>query len=148
MLRPSIIAIGCVLLLAGCGPASDRATGGDDPRTRADIDGAWRLVDGRGPRAPIPTGEDIEITLELEGASIVGRAACNRYFADAVRSSGRFHVRGVGSTEMACSAALMDAERLYLRALGAVESQRMEGNVLVLFGPQVELLYKERPAPD
>jgi len=62
-----------------------------------------------------------------------------------IRDGERFEIQGVGGTEMGCPGRRMEAEGLYVQALSAVKTQRMEGDVLVLSGPQVELLYREIP---
>lgn len=139
------IAVGLALALAGCGEPSDPPAGDGDPAPRESIDGGWRLVDGRGPDGPIPKGDEIEITLEIDGTTIGGRSACNQYFSDVIRDGERFEVQGVGGTEMGCPGVRMEAEALYVQALSAVKTHRMEGDVLVLSGPEVELLYKEIP---
>jgi len=142
MHRIVLVALVCASLLAGCGEPADP---GAPSAPREDIDGGWRLVDGRGPDGPIPQGDEIEITLEIEGTTIGGRSACNQYFADVIRDGERFEIQGVGGTEMGCPGRRMEAEGLYVQALSAVKTQRMEGDVLVLSGPQVELLYREIP---
>lgn len=145
MVRGSVTAVACALLLAACGQPSEPPSGGADPPAGGDIDGGWRLVDGRGPKGPIPKGERIDITIEIDGTSARGRSACNQYFAEVRRDEDRFEVDGVGGTEMACGSQVMEAEERYLDALHRVDSQRMEGDVLVLSGPQVELLYRQIP---
>lgn len=145
MVRGSVTAIACALLLAACGQPSEAPTGGGSSRARSAIDGGWRLVDGRGPKGPIPKGERIDITIEIDGTSARGRSACNQYFAEVRRDEDRFEVDGVGGTDMACATHVMEAEERYLDALQRVDSQRMEGEVLVLSGLQVELLYREIP---
>ncbi len=143
MVKGSLIALAYALLLAACGQPSPG--GGGDPPAGSDIDGGWRLVDGRGPKGAIPKGDDIDITMEIDGTSARGRSACNQYFAQVRRHEDNFEVDGVGGTEMACGNRLMEAEDRYLDAFRRVTSQRMEGDVLVLSGPRVELLYREIP---
>lgn len=145
MVRGSVTALACALLLGACGQPSEPASGGADPPAGRDIDGGWRLLDGRGPEGPIPKGEDIEITMDIDGTTVGGRSACNQYFAEVRRDEDTFEVDGVGGTEMACATRVMEAEERYLDAFQRVTSQRMEGEVLVLSGPQVELLYREIP---
>lgn len=144
MVRSGVAIIGCAMLLAACGEPSEPPASPGAPG-REDIDGGWRLVDGRGPDGPIPKGEQIEITLDIAGTEIGGRSACNQYFAEVRRDGDRFEVDGVGGTEVGCATRVMQAEERYLDALERVRSQRMEGEVLVLSGPQVELLYREIP---
>lgn len=145
MLRSFVTAIACIFFVAACGePAEPPGSAAPRP-TDDEIDGGWRLVDGRGPDGPIPKGDDIDITLVIDGTSVSGRSACNQYFAEVRRGNGSFEVEGVGGTEMACATRVMEAEQRYLDAFQRVDSQRMEGEVLVLSGPQVELLYREIP---
>lgn len=133
----------CALLLVSCGQPSEPAPGSPQPAEPASLEGGWRLVDGRGPDGDIPKGDDIQITLEIEGSQVGGRSACNQYFAEIVETEDTFRLRGIGSTDMGCEPELMDAESRYHRALSEVDSRRMEGEVLVLSGGKSELLFKK-----
>lgn len=135
----------CTLALISCGEPSTPSPGTPEPTEPASIDGGWRLVDGRGPGGEIPKGDDIQITLEVEGSHVGGRSACNQYFAEIAETDSSFSLSGIGSTEMGCEPKLMEAEKLYHQALSQVDSRRMEGDVLVLSGGKSELLYRKIP---
>lgn len=144
MVRRGVVVVLCAVVFLACGRPSAPEPGGDRPE-QTSIDGGWRLVDGRGPGGQIPKGDDIRITLDIEGSSLSGRSACNHYFSEIRETSDAFILDGVGGTEMGCEESLMRAEDLYLEALTDVDSRRMEGEVLVLAGAKTELLFKRVP---
>lgn len=144
MLR-ALVALLCALSLIACGQPSDLTPGSPDTSEPASIDGGWRLVDGRGPDGQIPKGEEIDITLDIEGTNASGRSACNQYFGEITHTEEAFRFGGLGSTEMACPGPRMEAESLYMAALAQIDSRRMEGDVLVLSGGKSELLFKKIP---
>ncbi|MFP5352088.1 MAG: META domain-containing protein [Actinomycetota bacterium] len=140
-----LISLLCALSLVSCGQPSEPGPGAQQPSEPSSIEGGWRLVDGRGPGGEIPKGEEIDITLDIEGSNASGRSACNSYFGEITDTGQEFRFGGLGSTEMACPGPRMEAEALYMEALGRVDSRRMEGEVLVLFGDDTELLFKRIP---
>ena len=133
------------LTFVACGQPSEPGPGSPEPSEQASIDGGWRLVDGRGPGGEIPKGDEIDITLDVDGTTASGRSACNQYFGEITDTEGAFRFGGLGSTEMACPGPRMEAEALYMEALANVDSRRMEGDVLVLSGGKSELLFRKIP---
>jgi heat shock protein HslJ len=74
----------------------------------------WVLDAARSSLEPAPS---TEVTLEVDGGSLSGAGPCNRYFAGADLDDHTLTVDALGSTQMACEAATMEAEAAYLDAL-------------------------------
>ncbi|MBW1855842.1 MAG: META domain-containing protein [Deltaproteobacteria bacterium] len=76
-----------------------------------------------------------EVTLRFDGEKIVGKSACNSYFA-AVRESGDMaggiSISHVGMTKMACQEEIMNLERRYFEALEEVVKFSFLGGKLAL----------------
>jgi len=107
------------------------------------IDGSWVLVDGSWESQEIPIDADKPITLEIDGDHISGKAACNSYGGDLTTDNASFETSGVFQTEMAClPEAVMEAERIYMGALGAVDTAAQEDERLVLSGTDTELIFE------
>lgn len=130
-----------VLVLAGC--AADVAPS-SGPEA---IEGAWRLTSGRTSVGEVPLVDDWPITLTIEGATIGGTAACNSYGARLVGIGGRVRVEELAMTAMGCEADVMASESAYTAALGAISEIGVDGDALVLVGPDVELRFAPLPPP-
>lgn len=150
--RTTLVAALLTAALALTGCASDAAddiaisTGGTpaeattpedaDADRAAPVDGEWTLVEGTVSGEVIPLADE-PITLTVADGQVSGTAACNGYSAPL---SDGFTVGTVTSTRMMCAEDLMAAEDAYLRGLGAVQSATVDGDRLVLSGPDVELV--------
>ena len=123
------------LLFAACGSGPGVA-----------VDGTWELESGTSAGEPIPIVSDHPITMTLDGSKISGVAACNQYQGRVDVSGERFELAELAVTEMACSPEeVMAAEAAYLAALGEVTTvAAVEGERLVLRGPDVELVFGRR----
>jgi heat shock protein HslJ len=130
-----------VLALAGCAAAVAPSWSAEP------IEGAWELTSGRTSAGEIPIVDDWPITLTIEGGTIGGTAACNSYGGRLVGVGGRVRVEELGMTAMGCEADVMASESAYTAALDAVSEIGMDGDALVLVGPDVELRFAELPPP-
>jgi heat shock protein HslJ len=130
-----------VLALAGCAAAVAPSSSAEA------IEGAWELTSGRTSAGEIPIVDDWPITLTIEGGTIGGTAACNSYGGRLVGVGGRVRVEELGMTAMGCEADVMASESAYTAALDAVSEIGMDGDALVLVGPDVELRFAELPPP-
>ena len=99
-----------------------------------------------------------EITAEFtaatatEDALVEGSAGCNTYRGTyVVRTraigSNRMEIGPLATTRMACDQSLMDQESLYLAALEAATSYRIEGFTLTITYPGGELLFYDKDGP-
>ena len=99
-----------------------------------------------------------EITAEFtaatatEEALVEGSAGCNTYLGTYVvrtRAVGRntMEIGPLATTRMACDQSLMDQEALYLTALEAATSYRIEGFTLTITYPGGELLFYDKDGP-
>lgn len=141
------LALVLVLVLSACGSEAD-PTASADPPAPGEVQGTWRLVDGMVEGAALPVVEDWPITLTIDGAELSGTGGCNGYGARLVGRSGTIGVDddGVVSSGMACEpGAVMDAEAAYLAALGALWSIGVDGDQLVVNGPDIELRFVPVP---
>ena len=134
------MAVLVVIALMGCG--GEHAGSDEVP------DGEHRLIEGHGPEGPIPLVDDSPVTLVIDGDDWGGTAACNSYGGTVEVDGERLSVREVLQTEMACpDERVMDSERRYLEAFRLVERYALDGDRLVLRGPDTELTF-ERLGPD
>jgi heat shock protein HslJ len=119
------VALGLAVVLVGC-----RTAGPAAPANVSLAGTSWGAedIDGRGVMSGVSS------TLVFDAAQrISGRAACNQYFGTAERGEGgRLLLKPAGTTRMACPDAVMEQERRFLEALGAVTSYRSDGGALSL----------------
>lgn len=91
-------------------------------------DGDWRVFEIAG--QPVSA----EVTLEIAGDRVSGRAACNRYFGS--YAEGRFGQ--MGSTRMACDEGLMQIESRFLGLLAEVDGVDIDkGEFRLLRGDEI-----------
>lgn len=132
-----LLAAGLASVLSSCS-----LVGGGDG---AEMQGDWVLVAGTDAEGTFDL-TPADVTLSVEGASISGTAACNRYGGTVVgridESDERpLRFEGLFQTEMACTDdGVMELESRYLRALGAVEGGvRLDSDTMVLLSGDVRL---------
>jgi heat shock protein HslJ len=145
MLRPVIAALAALLLVA-CGGAPASITPSEGPAA-LDPAGSWQLVNGTVDGQPLPLDADAPVTLIVDGSGVSGESACNRYFGEFAVVDGRVTLRNLGGTEMACAEPVMALEAAYLAGLAKVDGAAIDGDVLVLTGPGVELQFERLPPP-
>ena len=130
-MRKLVLLAGVVLALAACSP---------DTQT---IDGSWVLVSGSSAGEEVPILADHPITLAIDSDHISGIAACNTYGGEMNASSGSMQVSELFQTEMGCiPQEVMDAESIYLGALGMVDVYALDDERLVFTGPDTELIFE------
>jgi heat shock protein HslJ len=99
----------------------------------ADLEGVeWVLFSIKGEEA-LP--DKPKVTLCFDGEKIVGKGACNSYFADIRESgdiAGGISISHIGSTKMACTEEAMNLERRYFEALEGVGKFSFQGGKLAL----------------
>ena len=111
---------------------------------------SWQLV-GFGPDGnPLPDELDVMITLSIGDGVINGNGGCNSYFGDASFTEDSLSVPLVGSTEMACFPEnIMNFEMMYFEGLRMVNSWKLDGDMLTLSGPEMQLIFiREQPEVD
>lgn len=145
MSRPLIVALAALFVLTACGGASVTTPPAEAPAA-VDAAGQWQLVSGTVDGQQLPLDDDARVTLIVDGSSVSGESACNRYFGEFTLVDGRVTLGSLGGTEMACAEPVMAIEAAYLAGLGKVDSALIDGDVLVLGGPATELRF-ERLAP-
>lgn len=138
-----VAAAAVLALTAACSPVSPT------PAPSADaiqITGSWLLVSGHGPDGPVPLVPDWPITLRVEGSALGGTSACNAYVGQLEPVDGRPAIREISGTQMGCGDHIMESEAEYLASLRRMNQMGIEGNELVVRGPDVELRFV--PLPD
>ncbi|MGW8225608.1 MAG: META domain-containing protein [Anaerolineales bacterium] len=88
------------------------------------------------------------ITLQFLQGELTGFSGCNTYSATytaAENEDGSYQVEvsNLVNSRLSCAQDLMDQEVEYLAAFGAVATARIEGNILTLVSPEMELTYYE-----
>lgn len=129
LIRSAFILLLALVMLATCS------------HTSALPAGEWKLESLNGN----PLVGDSEITLMFEEERVGGSAGCNAYGGQVESSGAKIQFGGLNMTLMACTeAGVMAQESAYLAALGAVEALRVEGEKLILSGPEVELVFGKK----
>jgi heat shock protein HslJ len=147
-----LVVIALVIAPTLLGACSDRA---GDPLA-ASFDGQWVLVEGSGPAGVVEldvgSDEPIEVTLNIDGRSWTGTAACNAYNGMVDSSGGTIDTgSGFVATEMGCDPPeLMAAESAYLAALAEVDEGHLTTatdahDALTLSGPEALLRFTRAP---
>jgi len=119
-----VLGAAVALTLSGAGCASK-------PSSWPSIVGLWSVQQITG--KPVP--KDARMTLSLYGdGRAVGRGGCNNYTGNYTRDGATaISFERIASTKMACAQEVMDLERAYLAALGAVTRvYRQPDNTLLL----------------
>jgi heat shock protein HslJ len=124
-------------LLSGCSLLSHGAS--------ASLDGQWQLQAGTNQGQPVPIVAGSRITLNVDGTKVGGSAACNTYGGTIQVTGSSVTISALSMTEMACQDDLMASEAAYLAALPRVTTVALNGNTLVLSGPEAELRYTRVP---
>lgn len=122
-----------VLALAAC------ATGGGP------ANGAWVAVSAN---TDLRFGQPYP-TLVIDGGRVSGTGGCNRYSGDVVITGQAINVTNLASTEMACSPAIMEQERLFLTLLGDADAISPESDIgqLILRTPDARILRLRSASP-
>ncbi|TQN41412.1 heat shock protein HslJ [Blastococcus colisei] len=137
----SVLLLVAVLALAACGSGASAGAG--------DVEGRWQFSGGTADGAALPQPSGARATLDLDGGEAGGVSFCNHYFSSYRISGTSFSVDGLGGTEMGCEPDVMAAERVYLAALGTVDTAVTDGEALVLTGDGVELRFtRVTPVPE
>ena len=104
------------------------------------------------------TIEGSEITAQFtagtgsEDSVVTGTASCNTYqgvYTETTRAFGRNNIEigPLATTRMACDQAVMEQEQLFLAALEAATSYKIEGFTLTIVYPGGELLFYDKDGP-
>lgn len=86
-----------------------------------------------------------EISAELAGGRISGKAGCNSYSGDYTVSGANITVSQVGTTKMACSDGPTAQEGAFLGALAAATGYSIAGDQLTLTHPGGQLIFMAAP---
>jgi heat shock protein HslJ len=130
-------------LLVACAGPTESAT----PEPIGDPAGTWQLVSGASNGADLPIPAQHPITLILEPTSMGGSAACNSYGAEFSLTPEGISIGLIDQTLRGCDAAVQAAETAYLSALRTVTRIGIDGDELLLTGPDVELRFVRLPEP-
>lgn len=111
--------------------------------------GAWILVDGTAGEFLIAPAADRPVTLLINEEAATGSSGCNDYYFPLITVDRQWtwdEGRPATSTELMCldnageaETELAAFESTYLQYLGAVAAYDVDGNLLTLTGPEVEL---------
>jgi heat shock protein HslJ len=135
-----------VALLAAC------STGGGSPASPSisaqQLDGtAWRLVVFEGHR--LPSGPDARpITLRFAAGRVSGHGPCNALGGDFSLEAGVLRFGPLATSKRLCPGERSDLEGPYLEALRRVARAWVEGDTLVLEGPDARLRLARDSAPE
>jgi putative lipoprotein len=139
---PGILAA-ALLLSASCA-ASPAAKEKDARMPIENTD--WRLVELSGRNMTQTPGRASTLRLVAEGRKAAGNAGCNRFGGTYALEGSGLRFSPLLSTKMYCEGA-MEREHAFLAALSATTGYRIEGNNLLLLGPD-GLLARLRPGTE
>jgi heat shock protein HslJ len=106
------------------------------------------LASGTVDGAPLPTLDDHPITAVVDGSSISGRSACNRYGGRVDVAPGGVTIGELFGTDMACGPdEVMALESAYLGALGRVRAIEVIDGQLAMRADGVDLRFERQPEP-
>jgi heat shock protein HslJ len=147
VLAPGLTA---VLVLGGCGTedTDTRSETAGVPLLREHAeDNDWALdADGS---TPVIEGSEGTVTLELRDDAASGQGPCNVYRATLSIDGDALVITDVGTTMRACEPPAMAAEDDYITALQAVTTGDVDGDRLVLTGPDhIRLVFDEHDPDD
>lgn len=154
LLLVSLIAA-IALFASACGDDSSTDAGardqdddtGDNEPSDSSLDGAWILIDSVIDGEPLELLTDYAVTMNIEGAELGGRAACNSYGGNVTIDGAQFRSADIFQTEMGCEEPAMSLEFDYLSALARVDSWTRNGDVAQLTGEGVLLTFEIVPPP-
>ena len=128
-------------LVAACGGASAPSVPSVPP-VALEPGGEWLLTAGSVDGQQLTLVADAPVTFVVEGSNVSGRSACNQYFGQFALADRHVSLSGLGGTEMACEEPIMTLEGAYLAGLAKADAARMDGDALVLTGPDTELRFE------
>jgi len=85
------------------------------------------------------------ITLRVEGANVSGSSACNQYGGVVTIEGSTIAFGDLASTLMGCEPEVMAPESAYTEALTQIDTVSLEGDELVLTGPDTNLRFAPDP---
>jgi heat shock protein HslJ len=134
----------------GSGAGSGQASPSANPSDRGTPVGAWTLTRGTTASGDISLSPDHPITLTIDAEKVGGHAACNIYGGTVAIDGDAIQLSAMSMTEMAClDERAMNAEAVYMAALGEVVRWARDGDQLILSGDGVELTFGlQPPVPD
>jgi len=104
---------------------------------------SWRVTginNGKGAVASLVAGSTVAMAFSADGKA-AGSAGCNQYTAGYEADRSRLRFSAPASTRKMCAGeGLMEQEQLFLKALEAVATMRMEGNRLEMRNTQGALM--------
>ena len=105
---------------------------------------AWQVTTFAGQ----PPLADHPITFEFDNeGNIAGDGSCNRFGGSCKIEGDKIEVGPLRSTRRACEPDIMQQEHKFLALLGAVTAWSMDGEELVLTGPDGEIRAKRQEVP-
>ncbi|MGH7390374.1 MAG: META domain-containing protein [Candidatus Rokuibacteriota bacterium] len=128
MSRP-VFAFAVLVIVTGCrtaGPAAPTAAA--SPGGLAGTSWVVEQIDG----SDVVERGSATVDFGTPPTRVSGRTSCNRYSASLTAAGDTLRIDQAATTKMACAPSLMDQERRFLAALGAVTTYRREGDRLLL----------------
>ena len=142
MKRPRVLTLilTVALFAAACGSDTTSVTAdGADPATGPD--GDWVLSSATLAGDDLALVPDHRVTMNIDGATIGGTAACNGYGGTIDYSEDALRIGELSWTEMGCAPDVMALESAVLTALLAVDDWDRTGTTLRLTGPDTVLTF-------
>jgi heat shock protein HslJ len=132
----ALIALGCVACGSGRAAESEALV----PREVGNLDGSVWMLGLTDDTTNVPTKPPVTIAFADDSAS--GKGPCNNYNLPFTHDGKKVTTGPIAATKIACSTAVMAAERRYFHALEAVDHADKEMHRLVLTGPGgIRLVY-------
>lgn len=143
MRRTVLLTLALLLLTSGCAGTTPAAPA-PAPTPPATLAGtAWTVTGVNS----TPVAGGAVPTLDFSTDQVSGTGGCNRYFGGYTLSGSALTVAQLGSTQMACETAVMDAEQAFLAALQKAASVRLNGTDLEIVDAAGAVVVAAAPTP-
>ena len=112
------------------------------------FEGAWRLVEGNGPKGPVRPTKGWDVSASITDGLIAGNSSCNNYYIGIEIDGSSLSFTGGGSIEEMGCGFPGDVQDEYIAALMVSTQIAREGDELIISGPDSRLVFKAvAPAP-
>lgn len=133
-----------LLVFASCATTTTPAAPAPSPTPPVSLAGtSWTVLAVNG----APVNPSAVPTLEFSAEQVSGTGGCNRYFGGYTLTGANLVIAQLGSTQMACDPAVMDAEQEFLSALQEAATVRLNGADLEILDSPGTVLVAASPAP-
>lgn len=123
-------------------PDNGISTPTSSPVSGAAYEGAWRLIEGEGPRGPVRPTKGWDVSASIAEGLIAGNSSCNNYYIAINIDGSSLSFTGGGSIEEMGCGGPTDVQDEYIAALMASIEIERQGDRLIISGPDSHLTFE------